>query len=277
MVCVTQVLKEFPLVTGEGPVAVLGTAVSAFTRVAGYCEDGYVALRNHLVNETAGYLHLRKDGISKEYVGLGGVVGHLRLLEGNVLLIPVLNGTVNLESVHAEAVGYVADVFLVHVAGACASRYEVIGTDTVQGNLLHTLERQDAVVLKQDKAFCGGLADQFGVAFKVRVIGVLVALETRGLNNVFKHIAHAGVNVLYLEGTVLHGGYDFAYELVHSRLKEVVDGTYLAGGVAGACPVSHHYAVETPFLAEDGIKEVTVFLGIGAVYLVVGRHDGPGL
>ena len=277
VVGVAEVLQELALGARQRPVPVLGPAVAAFTRVAGNREDGDVGLGDRLVDEAAGHVHLGDDGLAEQDRRGRRVVLEFRLLQGDVLLVPVLDSLVDLEPVDAEAFGHVADIFLVHVAGAGAAGDEVIGAHAVQRDLLHALERQDAIVLQEDQAFGGRLADEYRVAFQVRIVGVLVALETRGLDNVVEHVADAQVHILDLQGAVLDAGDDFADEDVHARLQEVVDGADLLDGLAGAGPVGHHDALEAPLLAENGIQQVAVRLRVGTVDPIVGGHDGPGI
>ena len=278
MICVAEVLEHLALGAREGPVAVLGLAVAALARVAGDGQDGDVGLLLHLVDEGAGDLHFSDDGVAEQHRGgRCGIVHRLGLLQGDVLLVPVLDIGIDLQAVDPEAVGDVADIGLVDVAGARAAGDEVIGADAVQGHLLHALERQDAVVLEQDEAFGSGLADKIGVTREVRLVGILIPGEAGGADDVLEHPADVAVHVGLGDGAVLDPGDDTMDLILHSGLHQVVAGDDRLGGTGFVAPVGHHDAVEAPLVAEDGGQEVMALLGVGAVEFVVRGHDGPGV
>ena len=62
-----------------------------------------------------------------------------------------------------------------------------------------------------------------------------------------------------------------------ARHQQVVAGVHLRHRVAPAEPVGHHQAVEAPVVAQDARQQRRALRRVGAVQLVVGRHDRPRL
>ena len=115
------------------------------------------------------------------------------------------------------------------------------------------------------------------MGLQVRLVGELVAVETRGADDVVEHVADVAVQFLLGDAAVLDARDDAVDLVLVARFHQVVAGL---GGLHGAglvAPVGHHDALEAPFVAEDGGQEVDLLLGVFAVHLVVGGHHGPGI
>ena len=115
------------------------------------------------------------------------------------------------------------------------------------------------------------------MGLQVRLVGELVTLEMRGTDDVFEHVSDVAVQLLLGDGAILHTRDDAVDLVLVARFHQVVAGL---GGLHGAglvAPVGHDDALEAPLVAEDRGEEVELLLGVLAVELVVGGHDGPGI
>ena len=109
-------------------------------------------------------------------------------------------------------------------------------------------------------------------------LAVLIALETRCLDNIFQHATHVLVHVLHIQTTSLYGIYDILGLSRIARHHQVVASLYLhLCGQVGTFtyPVGHYDTLETPIIAQDSGQHIFVALGIETVNLVICRHDGP--
>ena len=203
--------------------------------------------------------------------------GGLGLVVGDIGLIVVGQGLVQGEAGAFHRVLHVHDVGLVHIAGTGPAGDEIEGGNAIEGDFLIPLEREGLLlVAEQDDGLCGGLAGHGGMGLQVRLVGELVTLEVRGADDVVEHVADVAVQFLLGNGAILDTRDDAVDLVLVARFHQVVAGL---GGLHGAglvAPVGHDDTLESPLVPENGGQEVQLLLGIFAVELVIGGHDGPG-
>ncbi len=279
MIHIGQRLKQFTLLTCKRPVAVGGLAVVAFTCIAGNRQHGEIGRFQLLLDEGTGDLHLGHHRVTQQDAQpvRRRIVAQLRLGEGDILLVPLLDVGVDLDTVGLEAFGHVADIGFIHIARARAAGDEIIGSGAVESHRLHVLEGKYAIVFEEDQTFGSRLMDEFRVGFQVRFVGIPVALETRRTDNVFQHVTHITVEFGLRDAAILDTG-DDAFDLIfHTGFHQVVAGLDGGHGPLLVAPVGHHDALETPFVTQDGGQQIVALLRKLAVELVVRRHYGPGI
>ena len=195
-----------------------------------------------------------------------------------MLGIDILLAVVDIEAGVLQTVKQGDGVSAVDITGTGTAGDEVIRGAAEDGDILDVLERQGVgLVLKQDHAFEGGLAGHGGVSGEIRLVTVGIALHLRAAEDELEGALDAEVEVGLGEAAVLDGVDDLLVLQVGTRLEHVVAGTHLGRGVVTAVPVGHHGALVAPFVAQDGGYQVLALGGIGAVDLVVGGHDRPGI
>lgn len=131
------------------------------------------------------------------------------------------------------------------------------------------------LVAQEDGSGCCGAAGEFVVGARVEVLAGGGADGAQdhgddarggGVEDGFVEFAFAdGADDLRVGASA--GGGHFEVETCFEGGDALVDGA----------PVGDDESFESPFLAEDLREELAVLGGVGAVDLVVGAHDGPGL
>ena len=165
----------------------------------------------------------------------------------------------------------------VHHAGACALIPGRFGKVPDDGGLFGRVQRQDAVIFQQHQR-------AFGAAAGHRMMGLGVKGFGGGVHRLVEREHHwqqfpqtviqrgflqpAFPHRLYqLHGAVRAGGGHHQRRAVfHALGMEVV-----------SAPVGDHKAVKAPVLPQNFLQQVAVFVGVAAVDLVVGGHDGLGM
>ena len=107
---------------------------------------------------------------------------------------------------------------------------------------------------------------------EIGFVGSRIFAETGGLHNILQHAAHIAVNILDIQGSLLHTFYDFIYLLLLSGLHQVITGMHLTDGgqpVANTNPVGHHHSLISPVVTQNLGQQVVITHGIGSVHLVV--------
>ena len=102
-------------------------------------------------------------------------------------------------------------------------------------------------------------------------------MECRCLDNQFQQFGAGTVQVLHFEGSVLQALQDVRRLFGTSSHQKVGTGIQLLGSVALAGPVGDDQALETEFATKDVGEQAAALLGVFAVKIVVGCHNGPGL
>ena len=115
------------------------------------------------------------------------------------------------------------------------------------------------------------------MSLKVGLVAVLVSLEARSADDVLKDAAHVAVEVLHVEFAGIGIVDDLMILAGTTWLEHVVAGVHLSCGILTTEPVGHDYALVAPVATQDGLDEVFALGGVGAIDLVVGGHDGPGV
>ena len=175
----------------------------------------------------------------------------------------------------------VEDVFLLggaHLgrAGALVARGRCHVADDGHAGAL--LERQrGSVVLQQHAGMFGDRSGDIVVRFRDVVLEQVVASDADefGRGGDFGDFGGALVDVRFGQRSRL----DRAFQLAHgseARRRHFQRAAGLDGGDGGvgAAPIGDDHAVEAPFVAQDLLQQMLVFVGVDAVDLVVGGHDG---
>ena len=115
------------------------------------------------------------------------------------------------------------------------------------------------------------------MGLQIRLVGILIVLEGRSLHDVVQHVADVAVDILDLEGAVLDTGDDAVDLILVARFHQVVAGPCGLDRTGLVAPVGHDDTLVAPLVAEDTGEQVVLLLGVLAVELVVGGHDGPGI
>ena len=114
----------------------------------------------------------------------------------------------------------------------------------------------------------------------LRVEALALGLFCRAVNgeNHLQKLIHPLIQHRLGQGALLHGLHDIMHAAVSgTRHFQVAAVLYAQGMVIAAAPVRYHDAVKAPLLPQDLLQQVRVLIGIDAVDLVVGGHDGLGL
>ena len=194
------------------------------------------------------------------------------MLEISILLALIHGETGVLEAVQQ---GY--GVSPVDIAGSGAAGNEIVGSTSKECNLASSIERKDALVLQQHHTFERALASHGCVSRKVRIIAEGISLGLGAAGHQFKASADAYVQLGLSERAVLDCGHYLLVLQVRTWLEHIVAGRNLRGAIVTAVPVGHHGALEAPFITKDGGYQVITLGSVGAVYLVIGGHNRPGL
>ena len=136
------------------------------------------------------------------------------------------------------------------------------------------------IVLQQHHTFGGALTGYGSMQLQVWVFTELIALETRGTDNVLQHTLHALIHISLGKLTLLHGCHHIIGKFLCARHLQILPGMNLTCRTTGRSlvgPVGHDDAVEAPLLTQDGGQQGVALLGIFPIQQVIGRHDGPWL
>ena len=98
-----------------------------------------------------------------------------------------------------------------------------------------------------------------------------------GGQNDVQQLVHPQVDLTLGEFPRLQGGHQFPVAVADGAGHFQVAARLDARGLAvAAAPVGDHKAVKAPLVPEDFRKQMGILIGVGAVYFVVGGHDGLG-
>ena len=95
------------------------------------------------------------------------------------------------------------------------------------------------------------------MSLEVRIVGILISLETRSLYNHLQDTTHVSINYTHVEFARLESLHDSIILLVKTRLKHIIAGNHLSHCILAAEPVSHDHAFESPFVTENRSLEFT--------------------
>ena len=197
-------------------------------------------------------------------VPLGGMTLSLELHAGigDVFAVDIGQGCARLDASVLQTLEHIDDIRRMDASRACAAGKEVVGVLAKQSDGLDiAFPRQGAVVLQEHDALAGTLAGDGGMGLEVGSVRGGVFVDTRGLDDVFKHTTHVAVDILDIELATLHTLDDLLGLSGLSGFHEIVASLYLTCGgqtFADANPVGHDDALETPVVAQNLGEQVVV-------------------
>ena len=152
------------------------------------------------------------------------------------------------------------------------------GEITHDCDLRACLQRQNAaLVLKQDRTVRGGLSGQRMVTLNIEFFAVSLGRFRRCENRVQKLI-DARIQVFHGKISALNSLNQLSRR-TEARCGHLQVGTCLDSRdmIVGSAPVGDYKSVKSPVAAQDILEKMHALVGILAVDLVIGRHDGAGL
>ena len=115
------------------------------------------------------------------------------------------------------------------------------------------------------------------MSLQVRLVVILVALETWALLNEVQNALNTAVEVGLGQLAALNTSYDAVELLGLTWLQHVVASPHLLGTVLTAKPVGHNGTLVAPLIAEDGGNKVFALRSVNTIDIVIRCHYSPRL
>ena len=107
------------------------------------------------------------------------------------------------------------------------------------------------------------------MSLEVRLVAVLITLETRGADNEIEDALYVSVKVCNIDAAVVDTVNDTLILGRTSRLEHIVASPNLCIDISSTIPVCHHGTLESPVIAEYIFDKLLVFRGIGSIDFIV--------
>ena len=142
---------------------------------------------------------------------------------------------------------------------------------------LGSQRQQIILILQQHSGLCSGLTGH-GVVGLLIEVPLAAGGGLMGGQDHVQQLVYPQVDFAFGDLALFQGGHQLPVAVADGAGHLQVAARLDAGGLAvAAAPVGDHKAVKAPLVPEDLGEQVGVLVGVGAVYLVVGGHDGLGM